>query len=157
MACFKDRCRRLEVQEVRQVLVQEAEQAMQKLVQVLICQISSSDIVQHIRSWACRRECCLLVNHWQLHSRQRHMPRHGRCIDWDSSQSVQEVSERLDLPKLRHKVAKVCRGSRKPMEGRTRAALHVLERSSRHNQKIEIEISVSAEAFKRCFKQDLFS
>ena len=38
------------------------------------------------------------------------------------------------------------------MEGRTRASLYVLERSIRHNQKIEIEISVSAVAFKSCFQ-----
>jgi len=42
------------------------------------------------------------------------------------------------------------------MEGRTKARLWMLERSIRHNQKIEIEISVPAEAFKRCFQQDLF-
>lgn len=42
------------------------------------------------------------------------------------------------------------------MEGRTRASLYVLERSIRHNQKIEIEISVSAVAFKSCFQQDLY-
>ena len=37
------------------------------------------------------------------------------------------------------------------MEGRTRTTLYVLEGSSRHNQKIEIEISISAVAFKRRF------
>ena len=42
------------------------------------------------------------------------------------------------------------------MEGRTGARLYVLEGSSRHNKKIEIEISISAVAFKRCFQQDLF-
>ena len=36
------------------------------------------------------------------------------------------------------------------MEGRTRVSLYVLERSIRHNQKIEIEILVSAVAFKSC-------
>lgn len=35
------------------------------------------------------------------------------------------------------------------MEEIARATLHVLERSSRHNQRIEIEISVPVVAFKR--------
>ena len=43
-------------------------------------------------------------------------------------------------------------GLRKPMEGRTKARLYVLERSIRHNQKIEIEILVLAVAFKSCFQ-----
>lgn len=42
------------------------------------------------------------------------------------------------------------------MEERTRIRLWLLEGTSRHNQKIEIEISVSAIAFKSCFQQNLF-
>ena len=47
-------------------------------------------------------------------------------------------------------------GSRKSMEERTRIRLWLLEGTSRHNQKIEIKISVSAVAFKSCFQQNLF-
>ena len=42
------------------------------------------------------------------------------------------------------------------MEGRTRAALHVLEGSGRHSQRIETEISVPAAAFKGGLQQDLY-
>ena len=58
----------------------------------------------------------------------------------------------MDLSKDRKRSTHIV-GLRKPMEGRTKARLYVLERSIRHNQKkIEIEIMVSAVAFKSCFQ-----
>ena len=57
----------------------------------------------------------------------------------------------MDLSKDRKRSTHIV-GVREPMEGRTKARLYVLERSIRHNQKIEIEISVSAVAFKSCFQ-----
>ena len=61
----------------------------------------------------------------------------------------------MDLSKDRKRSTHIV-GARKSMEERTNARLYVLERSIRHNQKIEIEISVSAVAFKSCFQQNLF-
>ena len=61
----------------------------------------------------------------------------------------------MDLSKDRKRSTHIV-GLRKPMEGRTKVRLYVLERSIRHNQKIEIEISASAVVFKRCFQSKLF-
>ena len=61
----------------------------------------------------------------------------------------------MDLSKDRKRSTHIV-GVRESMEERTSIRLYVLERSIRHNQKIEIEISVSAVAFKSCFQQDLF-
>ena len=60
----------------------------------------------------------------------------------------------MDLSKDRQRSTHTV-GARKPMEGRTSIRLYVLERSIRHNQKIEIEISVSAVAFKSCFQDKI--
>ena len=54
----------------------------------------------------------------------------------------------MDLSKDRKRSTHIV-GLRKPMEGRTRISLYVLERSSRKNQRIETEISIPAESFKR--------
>ena len=151
MACWKACMWRLEVQQQEKILEQRHQQTLQKQLQIQHRQDTSWDFMQYVWGRIYWSQCHLFVNNRKLCTWFSDMSWYGCCKYRNRKKSTQEIWKGL-VPAKVHIEQTTIAGSRKSMEERTRIRLWLLEGTSRHNQKIEIEISVSAVAFKRCFQ-----